>query len=146
MNHIRSVASGIFSYACSKGYISVNPWQTVVLTGRPQDTDDGVAYTEQEVELLIDALARVQGREEYSAELAGMVITLCFYAGLRPSEAAGLRWESVTDTRLTIERVFVAGEVKESTKTKKDRKIDMLQRLSECRPRFSTPRTPSVGL
>ena len=126
--HIRAVASAIFSYATAKGYIKVNPMRDVKLTVKGQDMEDGYAYSVKEVELILEALEHVTGREEYSAKMAGMVITTCFYAGLRPSEAAGLRWENVTADSITIKEAYVAGSHK-GTKTGRTRTVVMLPQL-----------------
>src|SRR5438132_1216191 len=126
--HIRAVASAIFSYATAKGYIKVNPMRDVKLTVKGQDMEDGYAYSVKEVELILEALERVTGREEYSAKMASMVITTCFYAGLRPSEAAGLRWENVTADSITIKEAYVAGSHK-GTKTGRTRTVVMLPQL-----------------
>ena len=126
--HIRAVASAIFSYATAKGYIKVNPMRDVKLTVKGQDMEDGYAYNHKEIELILEALERVTGREEYSAKMAGMVITTCFYAGLRPSEAAGLRWENVTADSITIKEAYVAGSHK-GTKTGRTRTVVMLPQL-----------------
>ena len=126
--HIRAVASAIFSYATAKGYIKVNPMRDVKLTVKGQDMEDGYAYSVKEVELILEALERVTGREEYSAKMAGMVITTCFYAGLRPSEAAGLRWENVTADTLQVKEAYVAGSHK-GTKTGRTRTVVMLPQL-----------------
>jgi site-specific recombinase XerD len=99
--HIRAIASAIFSYATAKGYIKANPWRDVKLTVRGQEMEDGYAYSVKEIELILEALERVTGREEYSAKMAGMVIAVCFWAGLRPSEAAGLKWENVSADTIT---------------------------------------------
>src|SRR5437667_22015 len=110
------------------GYIKVNPMRDVKLTVKGQDMEDGYAYSVKEIELILEALERVTGREEYSAKMAGMVITTCFYAGLRPSEAAGLRWENVTADTLQVKEAYVAGSHK-GTKTGRTRTVVMLQQL-----------------
>ena len=126
--HIRAVASAIFSYATAKGYIKVNPMRDVKLTVKGQDMEDGYAYSVKEIELILEALERVTGREEYSAKMAGMVITTCFYAGLRPSEAAGLRWENVTANSINVKEAYVSGSHK-GTKTGRTRTVPMLPQL-----------------
>jgi integrase len=130
INHIRSAASGIFSYAVSKGYIKANPWRDVKLTRKGQEMEDGYAYTQKEVELILEALEQVTGREEYSAKMAGMVVTVCFYAGLRPSEAAALRWENVSADAITVKAAYVAGDHK-GTKTGRTRTVVMLPQLQQ---------------
>ena len=126
--HIRAVASAIFSYATAKGYIKVNPMRDVKLTVKGQDMEDGYAYSVKEVELILEALERVTGREEYSAKMAGMIIAVCFWAGLRPSEAAGLRWENVTANSINVKEAYVSGSHK-GTKTGRTRTVPMLPQL-----------------
>jgi integrase len=126
--HIRAVASAIFSYATAKGYIKANPWRDVKLTVKGQETEDGYAYSPKEIELILEALERVTGREEYSARMAGMLVTVCFYAGLRPSEAAGLRWENVSADTIHVKEAYVAGDHK-GTKTGRTRTVVMLPQL-----------------
>jgi integrase len=128
VRHIRSAASGIFSYAVSKGYIKANPWRDVKMTAKGQEMEDGYAYSPKEIELILEALERVTGREEYSATMAGMVIAVCFFAGLRPSEAAGLRWENVGADSITVKEAYVAGSHK-GTKTGRTRTVVMLPQL-----------------
>src|SRR5207245_10005588 len=79
--HIRAVASAIFSYATAKGYIKVNPMRDVKLTVKGQDMEDGYAYSVKEVELILEGLERVTGREETYVNMAGMVSSTWFYAG-----------------------------------------------------------------
>jgi integrase len=131
INHVRALASAIFSYACAKGYIQYNPWRDVKKTSDGQDVDEGYAYDQREVEQILDTLEHVQGRETYSAQMAGMAVTLGFYAGLRPSETAGLRWENISlnDNRIAIKQAYVSGDLK-GTKTGKDRYINMLPALA----------------
>src|SRR5437899_335953 len=129
--HARALASAIFTYACAKGYITVNPWREVKKTTTGQDVEDGYAYDQREVEQILDTLEHVSGRETYSAQMAGMAVTLGFYAALRPSETAGLRWENIdlNNNRLTIKQAFVAGASK-GTKTGKVRHITLLPTLA----------------
>src|SRR5438034_482973 len=129
--HARALASAIFTYACAKGYITYNPWRDVRKTTTGQDVDDGYAYTQREVEQILDTLEHVSGRETYSAQMAGMAVTLGFYAGLRPSETAGLRWENIdlNKNRITIKQAYVQGDFK-GTKTGKIRHVPMLPALA----------------
>ena len=135
--HARAVASAIFAYAIAKGYIKAatgetkNPWRDARKNIKCQETEKLTAYTAAEVEKILDALEHVSGREEYSATLAGMLVTVCFYGGLRPSEAAGLRWENVNldDNTMLIKEAFVAGEFKATTKTEEARTVPMLPQL-----------------
>lgn len=128
VSHARALASAIFTYACAKGYITSNPWRDVKKTVAGQEVEECVAYTQKEIEMVLDALEHVSGREEYSARMAGMALSVGFYAGLRPSEIAGLRWENVTEDRIVVKQAYVIGATK-GTKTGKTRTVVMLPQL-----------------
>ena len=128
VSHTRALASSIFSYACAKGYIANNPWRDVKKTVAGQDVEECRAYTPKEIERILDALSRVSGREEYSATMAGMALAVGFYAGLRPSEIAGLKWENVTEDKIHVSQAYVIGSTK-GTKTGKNRTVVMLPEL-----------------
>jgi integrase len=131
VNHVRALACSIFTYACSKGYLKYNPWRDVKKTTAGTDVEDGYAYSQKEVERILAALETVSGREEESASTAQMAVILGFYAGLRPSETAGLRWENVDfdNSTITINHAYVNGHFK-GTKNKKIRTIQMLPVLA----------------
>jgi integrase len=155
VTHCRAVASAIFAYAISKGFVvaavgeTKNPWRDARKNIKCQDVEKTVAYTQKDVERILDALEHVSGREEYSAKIAGMLVSTCFYGGLRPSEAAGLRWENVDLNNGTIHvcEAFVVGKFKKTTKTEEDRTVTMLPQL---RNRFKlwalTWQHPTTGL
>jgi integrase len=131
VDHVRALASTIFSYACSKGYIKYNPWRDVKKTTAGVDVEEGYAYHQKEVERILAALETVEGREEESGDIAQMAVTLGYYAALRPSETAGLRWENVdlNDSTILINRAHVSGNSK-GTKNGKVRTIIMLPALA----------------
>ena len=129
--HARALASTIFGYATAKGYIKYNPFRDVKKTSAGQEVEEGYAYSQAEIERILEAVEHVFERQEMSASKAVMAITLCFYAGLRPSEAAGLRWENVdlNNNRLSIKQAYVNGNFK-GTKTGKKRTVVMLPVLA----------------
>lgn len=134
--HARGLCSAIFALAKTQGYLpkgSSNPWKDIKRTVAAQPVKDTVAYTQKDVELILDALNNVEGREEYSAKVAGMVVAICYYGGLRPSEAAGLKWEDVDfdKNRMLIRAAFVAGSFKETTKTNKNRYVYFFPQLRD---------------
>ena len=85
LNHIRSLASGVFTHAINTGHIESNPWRDVRILGKVLAPKPTKHYTLEEVENVISAL-----REHVECQL---MVALSFFAGLRPSEIAGLRWE-----------------------------------------------------
>lgn len=84
LNHIRSLMSGIFSHAVNMGLVAVNPMTGCRILGRVRPPQPTGHYTLEEAENIISALvSRVD---------AQLVVALAFFAGLRPSEIAGLQW------------------------------------------------------
>jgi integrase len=85
LNHIRSLASGIFTHAINEGRLESNPWHDVKILGKVRPPKPTPHYTLEEAENIVSALV-----EHVECQL---IISLSFFAGLRPSEIAGLRWE-----------------------------------------------------
>jgi len=108
LQHIRSLASGIFTHAVNLGLIDSNPWHDVKILGKTKAPRKSAHYTLAEVEDIIRALSG-QLREQ-------TIVALAFFQGLRPSEIAGLQWPDVDADWLHIRRAVVLGQVGE-TKT-----------------------------
>jgi integrase len=87
IQHIRSLASGIFSHAVNVGVIESNPWHDVKVLGKTKEPGDTAHYTLQEAEDIISALV-----DHVDCQL---IVALAFFLGLRPGEIQGLRWEDV---------------------------------------------------
>jgi len=85
LNHIRSLASGVFTHAINLGRLESNPWGNVKILGRVAEPKQTAHYTLEEVENIVSALV-----DHVHCQL---MICLSFFAGLRPSEIAGLKWE-----------------------------------------------------
>jgi integrase len=110
LNHIRSLASGIFTHAINEGRLESNPWHDVKILGKVRPPKTTPHYTLDEAEDIISALV-----EHVDCQL---MIALSFFTGLRPSEIAGLRWEdfdtgpeSSEFTAANIRRACVRGKV-----------------------------------
>jgi integrase len=103
LNHIRSLASGIFTHAVNEGRLDVNPWSGVKILGKVLPPKPTPHYTLEEAENIITALVdRVDCQT---------VIALSFFAGLRPSEISGLKWEDVDGPAIHIRRACVRGVI-----------------------------------
>src|SRR5580700_1732621 len=85
IQHIRSLASGIFSHAVNVGVIDSNPWHDVKVLGKTIEPGETAHYTLEEAEDIISALV-----DQVDAQL---IVALSFFVGLRPGEIQGLRWE-----------------------------------------------------
>jgi integrase len=103
LNHIRSLASGIFTLAINEGRLESNPWRNVKILGKVRPPKGTLHYTLEEVEDIIRALV-----DHVDAQL---VVALSFFAALRPSEIAGLKWEDFDHDALHIRRAVVRGVV-----------------------------------
>ena len=109
LQHIRSLASGIFTHAVNRGVIDTNPWHDCRVLGRTIEPGETAYYTLEEAENVISALVNHVD--------AQTIVGLSFFVGLRPGEIQGLRWEDLTDGWLHVRRA-VARNVVGETKTK----------------------------
>ncbi|HVO81513.1 MAG TPA: tyrosine-type recombinase/integrase [Terriglobales bacterium] len=103
LNHIRSLASGIFTHAINEGRLETNPWHDVKILGKVRPPAGTAHYTLEEAENIISALV-----DHVDAQL---VMALSFFTGLRPSEIAGLQWGDFDQDAVHIRRAVVRGIV-----------------------------------
>lgn len=89
LHHVKSLLSGIFSYAKNVGVLDgVNPIRDAMIPKKAKAPEESYAASRSEVQRILDAL---DGNARAKA-----AIGLMFYAGLRPGEARGVRWEDYT--------------------------------------------------
>ncbi len=110
IQHIRSLASGIFSHAVNVGAIESNPWHDVKVLGKTKEPGETKHYTLEEVENIISALV-----DHVECQL---IMALAFFLGLRKGEVQGLKWEDFDGEWLHIRRAVARGVVG-TPKTKK---------------------------
>jgi integrase len=87
---IRSILSGIFTYAMGKGHFparakSDNPASRALIPESAKQPERTIAATREEVQAILAAL------KEMPLERAAVAVVA--YTGVRPGEARGLRWE-----------------------------------------------------
>ena len=102
VQHIRSLASGIFSHAVNLGLIESNPWHDVKVLGRSRAPEDTAHYTLEDAENIISALV---DHVDCQALMA-----LARFTGLRPGEIQGLRWDDIDGDWVHIRRSIVHGK------------------------------------
>lgn len=90
IQHIRSLASAIFSHAVNVGVIESNPWHDVKVLGKTKAPGETEHYTLEEAENIISVLV-----DHVECQT---VVALAFFLGLRPGEIQGLRWEDIDTT------------------------------------------------
>lgn len=137
LNHIRWLASGIFSHAQDvKGLITSNPWRgDLKIFDKVEEPEKKIGYTLQEA---VDMIQALDGKlcEQLFIALGG-------FAGLRQSEIQGLKWENISDGWLHLRQGFVRG--KEGPLKSKSSKRDvpltngLLNALEEWRQKSGNP-------
>ena len=83
LQHIRSLASGIFTHAVNRGVVDTNPWHDCRVLGRTIEPGETQHYTLEEAENVISALRCCLDVQA--------VMALAFFVGLGPGEIQGLR-------------------------------------------------------
>ncbi len=90
LGKIRSILSGIFTYAMGKGHFpgksaSENPCSCALIPESATEPEQTVAATREQVQAILTALKGLP--------LERAAIAVVAYTGCRPSECRGLRWE-----------------------------------------------------
>jgi integrase len=121
LNHIRAVASAIFSHALNLGYCEANPVKGAKALGRIKETANTPHYT------LAEAREIIAVQDAQPALLFG----LCFYMGLRPSEAVALQWADIADNHLNIKRACVRGVVGDCKTPESRASLPIIKQVAE---------------
>jgi integrase len=103
LQHAKSLLSGIFTYAKNLGVLDgINPVQGTMIPRKAAAPGETHATTPEEALEILELLERakdVTPRQRIQAQVA---IGLVFFAGLRPGEARGARWEDYNDKTLHV--------------------------------------------
>ena len=83
--HIKSLCSGIFTAAISKGIIKINPWNSAAKASvKVRKAKAPVKYTREETAAILNVLIKPDAK---------LFFALCAVMGMRPSEVAAAKWE-----------------------------------------------------
>jgi integrase len=112
LKHCKSILSGIFTLARNQGVLdSPNPVQGTMIPKKAAAPKETYAATPDEVVAILDAVATAKPKDEQGKEVtisresrlkAQAAVALQFFAGLRPGEARGARWEDFDGRRLMV--------------------------------------------
>lgn len=103
LQHAKSLLSGIFTYAKNLGVLDgVNPVQGTIIPRKAAPPAETHASTPDEVVTVLDVLRRAKDFDERSKLQAQTAVALMFFAGLRPGEARGARWEDYDGKTLGV--------------------------------------------
>jgi len=105
LQHAKSLLSGIFTYAKNLGVLDgVNPVQGTIIPRKAAAPAETHASTADEVVAILDVLGRATGAGKRQNLQAQTAIALMFFAGLRPGEARGARWENYDGKTLSVKQ------------------------------------------
>jgi integrase len=97
LQHAKSLLSGIFKYAKNQGVLDgVNPVKDTIIPRKAAPPPETHATAPEEMSAMLATL------NEYVQARAA--IALMFFAGLRPGEARGVRWEDYNGKTLAVRR------------------------------------------
>ncbi len=97
LKHVKSVLSGVFTYAKNQGVLDgVHPIRDAMIPKKAHAPAETHAATPDEVHAIMDALEKA-GEKKARAAVASM-----FFAGLRPGEARGACWKDFDGKKPTV--------------------------------------------
>jgi len=95
LTHVKSLLSGIFSFAKRMGALDANPMEdTEIPRGQPNGKTH--AYTLKEVETILAALK----------DTPRIAVMVAAWTGLSLAELRGLKWEDIEENQLTVKRTY----------------------------------------
>jgi integrase len=118
LSHVRALMSGIFVLAVNtkgangEAFADHNPIRDVKVLVNQGESKEMVAYTPEESIAIINAIKRTDAK---------LFFALCAVLAMRPSEAAAVTWENVTDGVLKVREAAPYG-VLGALKTKKSKR------------------------
>jgi integrase len=105
LQHAKSLLSGIFTYAKNLGALDgVNPIHGAIIPRKATPPAETHASTPEEVIAILELLDRAKAVEPRQRIQSQVAIGLVFFAGLRPGEARGARWEDYNGKTLSIKQ------------------------------------------
>lgn len=105
LQHAKSLLSGIFTYAKNLGVLDgANPIQGTIVPRKAAAPAETHASTPDEVVAILDVLRRAKDVGELQKLQAQTAIGLMFFAGLRPGEARGVRWQDYDGKTLSVKQ------------------------------------------
>jgi integrase len=105
LQHAKSLVSGVFTYAKNLGVLDgVNPVRDALVPKKAAAPAETHATTPEEVVAMLEALGKAEDLEPRQRVQARAAIGLMYFAGLRPGEARGVRWEDYEARSLQVVR------------------------------------------
>ncbi|MHB8218659.1 MAG: tyrosine-type recombinase/integrase [Candidatus Sulfotelmatobacter sp.] len=138
LSHVKSLCRGIFTIAVRKGIIKVNPWREAKESVKVRPAKTRVAYTPEETIAILNALDKPDAK---------LFFALCAVMGMRPSEVAATKWESLTDGVLRITEAAPYGVLGDTKTERSKRALTVVEPvLSFIKVWHEASGKPSAGL
>ncbi|HEU0048649.1 MAG: hypothetical protein DMG96_08755 [Acidobacteria bacterium] len=118
LSHVRALMSSVFAHAVNtkgsngRALIDRNPIRDVKVLANVGESKEQVAYTPEETIAIINAIQRTEAK---------LFFALCAVLGMRPSEAAAVKWENISDGVLKVREAAPYG-ILGPLKTKKSKR------------------------
>jgi integrase len=119
VQHIKNLASGIFTHAANLDLIEANPWSFCKVLGKMKVSPKPKHYSLEEIENIITALV--------DSPMAQLIMALTFFLGLRKGEIAGLQWGDIDTEWLHVRRNVARGVVGTPKTEKSVRSLPLIQ-------------------
>jgi integrase len=116
--HVKSLCSGIFSHAVRKGIIQFNPWREAKESVRVRESEPRIEYTPEETIAITNAIQHTDAK---------LFFALCAVLGMRPSEAAAVRWENISNGVLKVREAAPYGVLGELKTKRSKRDLDITE-------------------
>jgi integrase len=144
LSHVRALMSGIFAHATNtkgangKALVDRNPIRDVKVLANVRESKERVAYTPIETMNIINAIQRTDAK---------LFFALCSVLGMRPSEAAAVRWENISDGVLKIRQAAPYGELGELKTERSKRDLDITEPVTSLLKTYrKSLHNPAEGL
>lgn len=120
-----TLLAAAYDWATKQGWATENPWKSITVKVAPKQRPK--PFTKTEVKAIIQAF-----REDATYHYMADYVEFLFLTGCRTGEAIGLLWKHISDDyrSVWIGEVLSRGKRK-STKTNKDRVVQLSPRLQE---------------
>ncbi|HEY6768006.1 MAG TPA: tyrosine-type recombinase/integrase [Candidatus Sulfotelmatobacter sp.] len=119
VQHVKNLASGIFTHAANLDYVESNPWKFCKVLGKSLPDGETRSYTLEEMENIISALV-----DHVDCQL---IMALSFFLGLRKGEIQALQWSDIDGGYVHIRRNVTRCHIT-TPKTKKSvRSLPLIQ-------------------
>lgn len=124
LRHLKAFMSTVFTFAKNQGVLDgVNPIRDAMIPRKAAAPEETHASTPDEVLSIMEALRKAGEGKACTA------VALMFFAGLRPGEARGVRWEDFDGKRLNVRQSIWRTHASEPKTAESNRPVPIIDPL-----------------